>query len=241
MRSYNKDSRAILARTFVCLFVFGATGACGEKPAIDANRPHHHEDARHEDHPDRGKARDHDTAHGDHDEHNGHDDHNDEAHHDGHDDEAHHDDHDGHDDEHHDHGDHHHAPRSVGEGMAVIAADEELGVELAPAALERLGVRFGFLQDYRRPGGAERDYRVPADCVVFFENDAWIFLRDANRRVRPYSVRVAPRAGTSRDLTIIDSNFASSQLQSELVIVAAPLVRLAYLEAFGASGSGHGH
>ncbi|MEQ9363153.1 MAG: hypothetical protein RIF32_02865 [Leptospirales bacterium] len=147
-----------------------------------------------------------------------------------------HDSHAGHDD-HHGHG----GGQNVGPGMAVLAADEETGIELSAVALERLGAGFTPLISFAATAESFREFLVPADAVIAFEDQTQIFLRHSNQRIRPYAVRAGARSGDLRQIRIVDPAFEGVSRDTELATRAAALVRLAYLEAFGASGSGHGH
>lgn len=155
-----------------------------------------------------------------------------------------HDDHEEHEEheehgEHDDHGHGHGSSQTAGPGMAVVAADEELGIELSPVALERLGVQFTPLSNFRGSDGA-REFSVPTMTLVLFEDQAQIFVRD-RERIRPYSIRILSRSGDRSRVRVVDPVFANLTESADLVTGEAALVRLAYLEAFGASGSGHGH
>lgn len=141
-----------------------------------------------------------------------------------------------HENEHEDaHGHAEHA--NAGPDRAVLAADEASGIVLADAAVRRLGLRFEALAKWR--SGASHDYLIPADCLVYHEEGVQVFVRRRDR-IRPQPVRILERRGT-HTLVRWPADAPPPAADAELVTNGASLVRLAYLEAFGASGSGHGH
>ena len=162
--------------------------------------------------------------HAGHEDHNGHEEHSEHAEHSEHEDQG---EHDGHHDRH----DHHGAATTSGPGMAVSFADADQGIELVPAAMERLGLEFQPLSSFAADGG----FVVPEEAVVFSERRALIYLR-MGERLRPFEVSASADAGKRR----IQLN-QGVPVDAELVSSGSALLHLAYLTAFGATGSGHGH
>lgn len=149
-----------------------------------------------------------------------------------HDDHAEHDEHREHGD-HGDHDDHGHGATTSGPELAVRFADEATGIELAPAAVERLGLGFRSLRSYVAGDG----FVVPETAVVYSERRALVYLR-SGERLRPVEVRVT---GRSSDGLRLQWRGGAPEGNPDLIIAGAPLLHLAYLTAFGATGSGHGH
>ena len=136
--------------------------------------------------------------------------------------------HEGHDHGGHDHGGHSHGPvRRTGAGMAVLMASRERGIMLSPRALETIGAEF-------RPSAGlrarEAVYRIPDQAIVEHMGETELFIRRGNW-ILPVAARRV-RGGAQSALVRNDD---------EIAIEGAALLRLAYIEAFGASGTGHGH
>ena len=143
-------------------------------------------------------------------------------------------------DEHHndrDHaGEHTHAekhePGNYGKGMAVTVADREKGIQLSLKSLRTTGIATASLSIYRIAGSR---YRVPNEALIHYEDRTEIYLlRDGWFMPSPVTA-VHETAGISI-ITI-----SAPKATDRIVIKKTAIVRLAQLEAFGASGHGHGH
>ena len=136
--------------------------------------------------------------------------------------------HEGHDHSGHDHGGHSHGSvRRTGAGMAVLMASRENGIMLSPRALETIGAEFRPSSGLR---AREAVYRVPDDAIVQHLGETELFVRRGNW-IRPVTAARVRGGVESRMVRPGD----------EIAIEGAALLRLAYIEAFGASGTGHGH
>lgn len=127
---------------------------------------------------------------------------------------------------------------NAGPGMAVRAADETAGIELAPAAIARLNIQTTPLRSFQVSSITE--YLIPQQALIYYEDKAAIFVQSGTR-LRPTEVRVLAVYGDQVRIKTIGSVAVIGLRDAALVTHNAPFVRLAYLEAFGASGSGHGH
>ena len=141
-------------------------------------------------------------------------------------------------DDDHDHGHGDESGGSTGLGMAVRAADETTGIELAPAAIARLNIQTTPLRSFQAPSNSE--FSIPRQALIRYEDRAQIFVQTGTR-LRPVDVRVLADSGDRVRIKTSGSADVGGLKNVDLVTRHAPLVRLAYLEAFGASGSGHGH
>ena len=130
--------------------------------------------------------------------------------------------------------------RNFGPDMAVLAADEESGIELAEAAVKRLEVEFAPLRSFRN-ADSNNEFSIPFAALILFEDAAQVFIR-SEKRIRPIRVRIVDQSEARIRIRIAEESFQSTTHteQAELVVEQAGFVRLAYLEAFGASGSGDG-
>jgi hypothetical protein len=130
--------------------------------------------------------------------------------------------------------------RNFGPDMAVLAADEESGIELAEAAVKRLEVEFAPLRSFRT-ADSNNEFSIPFAALILFEDAAQVFIR-SEKRIRPIRVRIVDQSEARIRIRIAEESFRSTTHteQAELVVEQAGFVRLAYLEAFGASGSGDG-
>lgn len=134
-------------------------------------------------------------------------------------------------------GEHHdkHGGGEFGPTHGVRHYNEDKGIVLGKEAIERLGVRFTQVRKLRRRG---RYYRLPAQAVIEEENMTGIYVRSPGRqkpRLKFTPVRLIANHG---DMATIDARLNYDQ---SIVTQSAALVRLAELNAAGASGTGHGH
>jgi len=216
----------MLPAVFLCLLGAMNCEGANEAPGHEHSEP----TAKHHDHKSEGA---HDSGH--HDEHESHADNDHHDKHDGeHDDEHSDEEHDEHNDEHNDdhHGehdgeDHGEASGSVGPNKAILEADRETGILIAPAVMDRFKIQFRPLREFASGPG----FLIPDRFVVRSENRRIVYIRSGGR-VRPIIVGLAS--------TLLPAESKVSE-DDELVVSQLPLVHLAYIEAFGASGSGHAH
>ncbi|MCP4137405.1 MAG: hypothetical protein GY754_40940, partial [bacterium] len=138
----------------------------------------------------------------------------------------------GHDNDDHDAEDGHEEQSNVGEGKAVTKADEKLGIQLSDRALKTIGVQTRPVSKIKALKGNR--YQVPAASLVYYEDKAAVYIK----RDGWYTL-VNCSTVTSGGKTAIIS--ARLRRNDHLVTAGAALLRLAHLEAFGASGHGHGH
>ncbi|HON80631.1 MAG TPA: hypothetical protein PK544_19220 [Spirochaetota bacterium] len=123
-------------------------------------------------------------------------------------------------------------PGNFGKDMAVTAADREKGIQLSPKALRTTGIATTPLSTYRTEGGI---FRVPKSAVIHYEEKTAVYiLRDGWFLLSPVSG--VHEAG---NVTII--KIPGAKTTDSIVIKKTAILRLAHLEAFGASGHGHGH
>lgn len=141
-------------------------------------------------------------------------------------------------DDDHGHGHEDESGGSVGPGKAVRAADETTGIELAPAAIARLNIQTTPLRSFQASSTTE--FLIPQQALIRYEDKAEIFVQ-IGTRLRPTDVRVLAASGDHVRIKTNGSAAVAGWQDAALVTRNAPFVRLAYLEAFGASGSGHGH
>lgn len=126
----------------------------------------------------------------------------------------------------------HSIPGNYGRDMAVTAASREKGIQLSPKALRTAGIISAPLGRFRTPAG---QYRLPADAVIRYEEHTAVYLlRNGWFTLSPASAG----RDTGREILV---SVPGASGTDRIVIKNAALVRLAHLEAFGASGHGHGH
>ena len=178
--------------------------------------------------------------HSDHDseEHSGkHEkDHSDESHDkdhadkDSHDEESHKKEEDSEHDESDEHG--HHGESKFGKGKAVTKADENKGIQLADHTIDLLKIKTKPLGKYKT---GENTYKLPKSSLVYFENQVGVYYRRDNW-YNLHNVKIR-----SKHHNLVSITAKTLKATDKLVTSGAPLLRLAHLEAFGASGEGHGH
>ena len=118
--------------------------------------------------------------------------------------------------------------RNTGKDMAIIEADESRGIILAAKAIETCNIRFSTPGAY----GLEE---LPATSHVRTGQAILVYVRISNR-IFPVLI-----SGTIDGIPGLRSKGEVPFAEVEVVILNADLTHLGYLEAFGASGSGHGH
>ena len=139
---------------------------------------------------------------------------------------------DGHDDKEDDHGHHGHGHDDHDEEGAITAKDEKLGIQLLPEAVETIGLKTRSLRKFRRAPGT---YVIPPQSLISYEYEEGIYIkRGPWYNLIPVKKLTRGRGG----ITIRSPHLRASD---HLIIEGAALLRLAHLEAFGASGDGHGH
>jgi hypothetical protein len=120
------------------------------------------------------------------------------------------------------------ASPSVGPGKAIEEANETRGIRLSEKALKRLKLGRKLIS------GASSLLNVPKTALVLERGQSFVYVeRDG------WLTRVL--------VTISKSDSLSAHVKGDLkngetvITEGSGLVRLAHLEAFGASGDGHGH
>jgi len=138
----------------------------------------------------------------------------------------------GHKDDDGDHDGHDHN-ESSGTGKAVLKADEKKGIQLSEKALETIGIKVKILSRFR--AGAANRYNVPSASLVYYEDKSGIYIR-RGPWFNLIDVKIIKKG---RKITTIRTSGAA---MGDLIVVhGSALMRLAQLEAFGASGHGHVH
>lgn len=136
-----------------------------------------------------------------------------------------------------DHANHEHNEKSdralSKDGTAVIRASKKQGIQLSAKAQKTIGIRLQPLTQQKKSTGNE--YLVPRQSLVYYEHSVGLYLKRGNW----FNLQA---------VTVIRQNKKNIRIKAALlkpgdliVIKGAPLLRLAHLEAFGASGHGHGH
>ena len=118
---------------------------------------------------------------------------------------------------------------SVGPGLAILEADETRGIKLNEKAVKRLRLEFSPAR------ASNKGFEVPSASVIGQRGETLLYVR-RDDWLTMVKVEVLSRA---KDRAFIKSE----NLKAEELVVSnnAGLVRLSHLEAFGASGDGHGH
>ncbi len=118
---------------------------------------------------------------------------------------------------------------SVGPGLAILEAHETRGIKLNEKAAKRLRLEFSPAR------ASNKGFEVPSASVIgqrgenllYVKRDDWLTM---------VKVEVLSR---TKDRAFIKSE--NLKAEEQVVSHNAGLVRLSHLEAFGASGDGHGH
>ena len=126
----------------------------------------------------------------------------------------------------------HEEPGNYGKGMAVTAGDRVKGIQLSPKALRTTGIATAPLSMYRIAGSR---YRVPDEALIHYGDRTAVYLLRDGWFMPSHVSAVQETAGVSV-ITI-----SAVKAADRIVIKKTAIVRLAHLEAFGASGHGHGH
>ena len=134
-----------------------------------------------------------------------------------------------HDQQGHDDHDNHGSHNSYGTDMAVLEADEHTGIVLADRAIETCEIRFSDPGQY----GPES---IPGEARVYVGYATLVYVQKQSR-IFPVLLEGNPGAKIQALKRPGELDFSNLRL----VVKNADLVHLALLEAFGASGSGHGH
>jgi len=191
-----------------------------------------HEDESHDEDDDK-----HDEHHNEHDDESKeeHDKHEGESHDNHHDDESedeHHDEHDNESEEEHgEHGDEH--SKEFGPDKGVLDFSQDKGLILAAQAENRFQVKYSRAKYHRKK--KPHTYNVSGLVIIWDENETYIYRkRDGWLKMIP--VRVISKS--HHQYLIYAKDVISSD---EILVRGVPLVRLAELNASGASGEGHGH
>ncbi|MBX9767200.1 MAG: hypothetical protein K2X47_08015 [Bdellovibrionales bacterium] len=118
---------------------------------------------------------------------------------------------------------------SVGEGKAVVRADKRQGIQLSEESEKFLEIQYESLQT--RSSGLE----VPSAALLYTMNEVGVYRR-RDKWLKLVDVKVISSANGKSIVTSPDLRD-----QDQVVTTGSAIVRLADLEAFGASGDGHGH
>ena len=116
-----------------------------------------------------------------------------------------------------------------GKHRAVMRAEPERGIQLSDVAISTCGISF---EPIRFDKGRAS---IDPHSIVHHGFEREIYLRSGNW-IRPYSVEILNRENGRLEVSVPDA-----PASADIVHRRANIVRLAYREAFGASGSGHGH
>ena len=126
----------------------------------------------------------------------------------------------------------HNAEKKLGGEKAVTKADEQKGIKLASHSINLLKIKTVLLQKFATN---QYVYQIPKSSLVYFEDKVGIYYKRGEwynlKGVKIHSNTGSTVAISTKYLLNID----------QLVVSGVPLLRLAHLEAFGASGEGHGH
>ncbi len=126
-----------------------------------------------------------------------------------------------------------HGHSDVSTKKAVIKTDEKKGIQLSPEAEKTIGLKMVPLNRYN--AGGKKRFKIPASSLVRHEFDRSCYLQ-SGPWYRPEKIRILEnRKG------FLQVEIPGARNKDKLVVAGAPLLRLSYLEAFGASGHGHGH
>lgn len=110
-----------------------------------------------------------------------------------------------------------------------VQADEKRGVRLDPVILKQFAIETARLKPL-----SKRNFQVPISSLVSFEQSTGVYiLRNGWYNLLP--VRILKK---SNRRAIIQGRILPGD---RVVIRGAGMLRLIHLEAFGASGEGHGH
>lgn len=122
---------------------------------------------------------------------------------------------------------------SVGPDNAITEANPKHGIKIRPEIWEDLGLKTRTLSLFRKK---EKQYRIPTAAIVEFENKNIVYLLSEDRWIKEIRVQVI-----RKDSGYVLAEFSPLRPDDQIFTSGLSVVRLSYLEAFGASGSGHGH
>ncbi len=116
----------------------------------------------------------------------------------------------------------------TGPTMAVLEASAKNGLRLSDKALKRLGVK-------SRKLSGSGSFRVPLSALVYSAEEVGVYrLRDG--WYKHIDVEVS---GKDRDSAVVRA--PGLKVGDEVVIVGAPLLRVAELDVLGGEEAGHDH
>lgn len=119
-----------------------------------------------------------------------------------------------------------------GEKKAVTKADEQKGIQLAHHVGKLLRIKTNPIRAY---ASGKYTFRVPKTSLVYFEDKTGVYYKRNNW----YNLEHVKSYGRKGNTILISTRHLLKT--DQLVTIGVPLLRLAHLEAFGASGEGHGH
>ncbi|MEQ8353885.1 MAG: hypothetical protein RH862_20570 [Leptospiraceae bacterium] len=122
--------------------------------------------------------------------------------------------------------------QNAGPQYAVLKANQEKGIQLSEQSLKICGIRFAAPGKYKGNFPASSLVHVSGLQLVYVRNGDWIFPVNLGNSTHSQSAEEIP---SLRKAAAVDWD------QSELAVENVDIIHLALLEAFGASGSGHGH
>ncbi len=137
-----------------------------------------------------------------------------------------HDDHKG-----HDHADHKETS-NAGKHLAVTKAVKEIGIQLSAASIKAIKLKTAKLSAYKI---SKTYFNIPKTALIYYEDKALVYIKRFNWFMQ-LDARIISK--TAHWVTV---NLKGIRANDQLVIAATAILRLAYLEAFGASGHGHSH
>lgn len=122
--------------------------------------------------------------------------------------------------------------QNAGPQYAVLTANQEKGIQLSEQSLKICGIRFAAPGKYKGNFPASSLVHVSGLQLVYVRKGDWIFPVNLGNSTHSQSAEEIP---SLRQAAAVDWD------QSELAVENVDIIHLALLEAFGASGSGHGH
>lgn len=140
---------------------------------------------------------------------------------------------DNHDDEsEEEHDGHAHSGLST-DKAAVIRASKKLGIQLSGKAQKIIGIKLKPVIHLKESAGHE--FLVPRQSLVFYEHAVGLYMKRDNWFNMLNVIVIKQKKN------YIHIKAPLLRRRDFIVIKGVPLLRLAHLEAFGASGHGHGH
>ena len=134
-----------------------------------------------------------------------------------------------------------HSNLNAGPDHAVLKADHRKGIQLSMRSLELCDIRFAPTGKYKEDFPPGSRVQVSNLTLVYVRKGVWIFpvrIKDSSG-AHQSSGSGSPVHG--EELPALHHAKDVDWSESEIAVKNVDLIHLALLEAFGASGSGHGH